>query len=192
MVVSAAVEPDTIMVRKSWDDKLTVESSKPGNKQQKMVTSDDGLITVDLSEQESKKVCISKEIALRLAAIGVYLENLFGSARDIEWAVVGEQIYLLQARPITTLYTWTDFELIHELDSEVPSDIDILITANVSEVLPYPLSPLSISLFRPRFNEVCNLASGVFDRNMAGVVTSRTMLNYYNVSYSREQLTIFS
>ncbi|XP_076291164.1 rifampicin phosphotransferase-like isoform X2 [Lasioglossum baleicum] len=180
-VVSAAVEPDTIIVRKSLDDKLTVESSTPGNKQQKMVTSDDGLITVDLTEQESKEVCISKEISLRLAAIGVYLENLFGSARDIEWAVVGEQIYLLQARPITTLYTWTDFELIHELDTEVPSDIDILTTANISEVLPYPLSPLSMSLYTSRFNDVCNLACGVFDRNMITIVTSRCMLNYYNM-----------
>nr|XP_033335148.1 putative phosphoenolpyruvate synthase [Megalopta genalis] len=180
-VVSAAVEPDTIIVHKSWDDKLTMNSTMPGSKQRKMLTNDDGLITIDLSEQERKKVCISGEIALRLTTIGTNLESLFGSARDIEWAVVGEQIYLLQARPITTLYNWTDFELIHELDTVVPSDIDILSFANVGEVMPGPMSPLTISMFVKPFNDAANPSSNIPDANCFNVVSMRCTLNYYNL-----------
>ncbi|XP_078047506.1 rifampicin phosphotransferase-like isoform X2 [Augochlora pura] len=180
-VVSGAVEPDTIIVHKSWDDELTVNSITPGSKRQMMLTNDNGLITVDLCEVESKSVCISEGIALRLAAIGTKLENLFGSARDIEWAVVGKQIYLLQARPITTLYNWTDFELTHELDTSVPSDIDILSFANLGEVFPDPLSPLTISMFVKPFNDAIRTANTISGVNFFNVVSMRGTLNYYNL-----------
>jgi pyruvate,water dikinase len=37
-----------------------------------------------------------------LAAMGVRLEQHFGKPQDIEWAI-GDQLYLLQSRPVTTL-----------------------------------------------------------------------------------------
>ncbi|XP_076758037.1 rifampicin phosphotransferase-like [Xylocopa sonorina] len=145
-VVSAQVEPDTIIVHKSWNNKLSIKGSTVGNKKHKILSGDNGVDTIELDDQEKETVCLSEEMALRLAAIGVNLENLFGNARDIEWAVVNENIYLLQARPITSLYAWTDFELTHELDTGVPSDIDIISFANVGEVLPYPVAPLTLSI----------------------------------------------
>ncbi|KAK1124993.1 hypothetical protein K0M31_006330 [Melipona bicolor] len=189
-VVSATVEPDTIIVHKSWDDKLTVKSSLAGNKQQKILLSDNGVVTIELNEQENKTVCLSEQIALRLAAIGMDLEMLFGSARDIEWAVVNENIYLLQARPITTLYTWTDFELTHELDSGVPSDIDMFTFANVGEVFPYPLSPLAISMTVKILNHLtCNIYQGI-DRIFFHIVGMRTCLNYYNTFLRQPSKTV--
>lgn len=158
-----------------------MKSSLAGNKQQKILSSDNGVVTIELNEQENKTVCLSKQIALRLAAIGIDLEMLFGSARDIEWAVVNENIYLLQARPITTLYTWTDFELTHELDSGVPSDIDMFTFANVGEVVPYPLSPLTISITIKILNLTCIMFQGI-DRIFFHMVGMRVCLNYYNVS----------
>ena len=38
---------------------------------------------------------------LRLRDLAIALERLFGSPQDIEWAAVGEQIWVLQSRPIT-------------------------------------------------------------------------------------------
>ncbi|XP_053982218.1 putative phosphoenolpyruvate synthase isoform X1 [Hylaeus volcanicus] len=180
-VVSATVEPDTIIVNKSWDEKLAVKNSIVGNKKQKMLASGDALVIVNLNDQENKSVCISEETALRLAAIGMNLETLFGSARDIEWAVMDEKIYLLQARPITTLYAWTEFELKHELDTGVPSDIDILTFANIGEVFPNPMCPLSTSTIVKTFNEVTARSNKIEGRVCFNIIALRCSCNYYNV-----------
>jgi pyruvate,water dikinase len=47
-------------------------------------------------------VLTTDELA-RLAALGIGLEERFGGPQDIEWAIAGGEIYLLQARPVTTL-----------------------------------------------------------------------------------------
>jgi pyruvate,water dikinase len=39
----------------------------------------------------------------RLAAVGVALEEHFGGPQDVEWAIEGGNVYLLQSRPVTTL-----------------------------------------------------------------------------------------
>ncbi|OAD52987.1 putative phosphoenolpyruvate synthase [Eufriesea mexicana] len=180
-VVSAVVEPDTIIIHKRWNNKLTIRSLVTGNKRQKILVSDNGVVTVDLDNEENETICLSEEIALRLANIGVNLETLFGSARDIEWAVMNETIYLLQARPITTLYTWSDFELTHELDSGVPSDIDMLTFANVGEIFPYPLSPLSISVIAETFNTSVSTEFHTQDNIFFHIVGMKCTLNYYNL-----------
>jgi pyruvate,water dikinase len=38
-----------------------------------------------------------------LAVLGVALEAHFGSPQDVEWAIAGGSVYLLQSRPVTTL-----------------------------------------------------------------------------------------
>lgn len=38
-----------------------------------------------------------------LAGLGRSLEERFGCPQDIEWAIAGETVYLLQSRPVTTL-----------------------------------------------------------------------------------------
>lgn len=45
-----------------------------------------------------------------------------------------DDIYLLQARPITSLERWTEEELMHELDFPIMSDDELLTFANVGEV----------------------------------------------------------
>lgn len=153
-----------------------------GNKGHKILLGDDGTITSALSEQEIKKLSISDTTTLRLAKIGLRLESLFGSARDVEWAVVSEQIYLLQARPITTINTWTDFELMHELDSGVPCDVDLMTFANVEEVLPYPVTPLSISTVIKVLNLSLSAKFNKFDCNYIHMVGMRCAMNYLDVS----------
>jgi pyruvate, water dikinase len=39
----------------------------------------------------------------RLVALGRTLEDRFGTPQDVEWAIAGDEIYLLQSRPVTTL-----------------------------------------------------------------------------------------
>ena len=38
-----------------------------------------------------------------LAALGRSLEERFGAPQDVEWAIAGGRLFLLQSRPVTTL-----------------------------------------------------------------------------------------
>jgi pyruvate, water dikinase len=46
---------------------------------------------------------LTDEELQRLGDLGRQLEEPHGVAQDIEWAIVGEEIYLLQSRPVTTM-----------------------------------------------------------------------------------------
>ena len=46
---------------------------------------------------------LADEELQRLGDLGRQLEERHGVAQDIEWAMVGEEIYLLQSRPVTTM-----------------------------------------------------------------------------------------
>ena len=67
-------------------------------------------------------------------------------ALDIEFCFteLGE-VRILQARPVTTAFRWTDWELAHELDTAFASDHEISTRGNVGEVLPGALTPLTLS-----------------------------------------------
>ncbi len=45
--------------------------------------------------------CVDEALLLRLAALGRAVERSLGAPQDIEWALAGGRLYLLQARPIT-------------------------------------------------------------------------------------------
>ncbi|MBK8435456.1 MAG: hypothetical protein IPL37_02745 [Austwickia sp.] len=40
----------------------------------------------------------------RLVDLGARIEEVFGSPQDVEWVRVGEELYVVQSRPITSLY----------------------------------------------------------------------------------------
>ncbi|XP_011496926.1 PREDICTED: uncharacterized protein LOC105361447 [Ceratosolen solmsi marchali] len=146
-VVSALVDPDTVIVQRNSRNLLSINTSMIGKKSQKISMKIDvsGTDIMNVSTEETFKLSISLDMALKLAEIAVTLDQLYNAPRDIEWALFQDNVYLLQCRPITSLNTWTDFELTHELGSGVPSDSDILTFSNVGEVLPMVLTPLTLS-----------------------------------------------
>ncbi|MCP4152404.1 MAG: hypothetical protein GY757_31995 [bacterium] len=58
--------------------------------------------TCEIEESDEKEEFPSK-IIKEIAAVGMKIENYFKAPQDIEFAVAGGEIYILQARPITTL-----------------------------------------------------------------------------------------
>ena len=56
------------------------------------------------AEQAGETQALSDAQIIALARLGRQVENLFGSPQDIEWAVEDGRLYLLQSRPITSLY----------------------------------------------------------------------------------------
>ncbi|KAG7162152.1 Pyruvate phosphate dikinase, PEP/pyruvate binding domain-containing protein [Homarus americanus] len=130
-VVSAAAEPDTVVVRRSWRDQLSVASRTLGAKKTKCVMKEDGgTEEVEVGEKERTQQCLSDTMALCLGRLA-------------------ETVYLLQARPITALDEWTDYEVTHEQDSAVLCDHELLTRGNTGEVLPGSITPLTLSVLPP-------------------------------------------
>lgn len=60
-----------------------------------------GLEAVPIPEEEQETPCLSVSQLRRLAAIGTSLERGFGRPQDIEFAIQDDEVFVLQARPIT-------------------------------------------------------------------------------------------
>ncbi|NLA39484.1 MAG: phosphoenolpyruvate synthase [Methanomicrobiales archaeon] len=62
-----------------------------------------GVKTVKLSPEERIAPVLSDDEVARLAAFGKIAEDHYGVPQDVEWAIVGSEIFILQSRPITTI-----------------------------------------------------------------------------------------
>ncbi|MGV0601021.1 phosphoenolpyruvate synthase [Mycolicibacterium pulveris] len=102
VVVSGSVEPDTYVVAK---DTLRVLDVRLGHKAFKIVRGPDGRDTkVQLTEEEAAARVLDDAELRRVAELAIAIERHNGCPQDTEWAIEGDQAYLVQARPITTLH----------------------------------------------------------------------------------------
>lgn len=102
VVVSGFVQGDMYLANKADGE----ENEFPfiGSKRVKIVKNSSGSGTkeVAVSAGERGKRSLTGEEVKKLTKIAVALENYFGYDLDIEFAVTGKQIAILQARPVTT------------------------------------------------------------------------------------------
>ena len=110
MVVQGAVNPDEFYVHKPMlrGGKFPVIRRSLGSKSQKMVFAERAqaglsVKTVDVSEAERSRFCLSDEDAIELARFALKIEEHYQRPMDIEWAKDGAdgKIVILQARPET-------------------------------------------------------------------------------------------
>jgi hypothetical protein len=62
---------------------------------------DGGTVDHQLPAEDVERHCLSDAQLAELNALGARCEELYGEGRDIEWAIAGGQLYLLQCRPVT-------------------------------------------------------------------------------------------
>ncbi|KAK7481714.1 hypothetical protein BaRGS_00027087 [Batillaria attramentaria] len=168
-VVSGKCEPDTITVRRNWDGSLRIMDHKAGHKQTKVTMKGDGGVVEEMvSSADSNRCCLTDNVILSLAQLGVQVEKYYGSARDIEWAYTDGKIFLLQARPITTAEQETEEELMHEFDSPLAGGYEWLTTGNISEMLGGAVTPLTASNFQRAVDLA--LQKEVMELNLLGEV----------------------
>lgn len=99
-VVSGEGEVDQFVLQKA-DGKL--RSSTIGRKSHRVVAAKDGVKTEALDERTGSKPCLSPDMLGRLAQLMRKVEQSYQFPQDIEWAVAGGELYLLQARPVTAI-----------------------------------------------------------------------------------------
>ncbi|CAG2105451.1 unnamed protein product, partial [Medioppia subpectinata] len=143
-VVSASSEPDTIKMSTNIESNslskrrhiIAIQSKVIGKKKTLIRLLENGG-TVEEEVIDNYNCCISDEDLLRLVNIGLQIHKHYGNARDIEWGLKGGQIFMLQSRPVTNLdNSYTDYEIMHELDSSHPSEFEIYSRAHWGETFP--------------------------------------------------------
>ncbi|MDP4159988.1 MAG: PEP/pyruvate-binding domain-containing protein [Bacillota bacterium] len=100
------------------------------------------------------------------------IEGIFGRKMDIEWVIADKRLYIVQARPITTLETinYDTYEINQSLDGDA-----LWTSNNVGEAIPGVMSPFAWSLLREMDLE----CQKVPDYYMFGNICGRT---YSNIS----------
>ncbi len=139
-VVSGLVTPDHFVFGKSSG---RVKERRPGRREV-IVRARPGGGTVQVDGSSSVGGLVLPEQALnQLALLGAAIEKHFGSPQDIEWAWAGEELFILQARPITALPE----PLPH------PSRLVQMLAGMFAEMFPIRPYPLDLSTWVPAISE---------------------------------------
>ncbi len=101
-VVSGATNPDHFVVQTATGE---IIERRLGDKQVMIQALDEGGTQKIEAGVSRDLACLSDDQIRALAALGARVEALYETPQDIEWAIdPSDQIFLLQARPITTLF----------------------------------------------------------------------------------------
>ena len=98
-VVSGIVSPDEYICARNGGLKSVVI----GSKETQIVYSERGTKSISVSEDLRKKQVLDEASISRLVSEAMMIEKHYGHPMDIEWAIRGGEIFILQARSITTL-----------------------------------------------------------------------------------------
>ncbi|WP_242212981.1 phosphoenolpyruvate synthase [Bacillus cereus group sp. BfR-BA-01383] len=106
-----------------------------------------GTETKQIAPNEQTVQTLTNQQILQLARIGRQIEAYFGCPQDIEWCLVEGTFYIVQSRPITTLYP------IPEANDQ---ENHVYVSVGHQQMMTDPLKPLGMSLFQltsfgPRF-----------------------------------------
>ena len=140
-VGSGAVTPDTYIL--SQDGK--VKQRTLGTKEIRVVSDAGGTHTEDVPEAEQRRYCLSDSDLAALADLARRVQAHYGSPMDTEWVLSNGELYVVQARPITTLNRMQADPLVPA--DEAPINKEVFGDAEVFEYWPEPTTPLDISFF---------------------------------------------
>ncbi|USK52901.1 phosphoenolpyruvate synthase [Cytobacillus solani] len=121
------VQEDKIVDKMIANKKLAIYGLKEG-----------GTETQQIDHDQQKTQTLTDQQILQLASIGRQIEAYFGSPQDIEWCLVDDIFYIVQSRPITTLYP-------------IPEAIDhenhVYVSVGHQQMMTDPMKPLGLSFY---------------------------------------------
>jgi pyruvate,water dikinase len=140
-VVSGAVNPDHFVVdtvtgevreRRIGDKRVRIRALPGGGTER----------VEDERVEETARACLDDAQLIALVAIGSQVEEHYGEPQDIEWAIDRDgALWLLQARPITTLYP-----VPHRRHPAPGTRLFLCFT--LAQGLTRPITPMGLAAFR--------------------------------------------
>src|SRR5215216_1761697 len=139
-VVSGTVTPDSIVVEKGSGRVLSRETADKGVM---TVYSESGSEERPVPEARRRQPVLDDGAAAELARYGKRIEDHYGTPQDIEWALAGGEVFIVQARTITAL---PEPMADPPTNWSVPDPKGFYVRASIVEQMPDPLSPLFADL----------------------------------------------
>ncbi|PES12001.1 phosphoenolpyruvate synthase [Bacillus cereus] len=121
------VKEDEIVEKVIATKKLAIYGRKEGGTERKKI-----------APNKQKVQTLTEQQMLQLARIGRQIEAYFGCPQDIEWCLVDDTIYIVQSRPITTLYP------IPEVND---GENHVYISVGHQQMMTDAMKPLGLSFF---------------------------------------------
>ncbi|MBU7320218.1 phosphoenolpyruvate synthase [Paenibacillus oleatilyticus] len=97
-----------------------------------------GTETREIDPDQQKTQTLTEEQILQLAHIGRQIEAYFGCPQDIEWCLAHDTFYIVQSRPITTLYP------IPEANDQ---ENHVYVSVGHQQMMTDPMKPLGLSFY---------------------------------------------
>lgn len=131
-LVSGLVSPDCYKVQEGEivdkriaTKKLAIYALKEG-----------GTETKEIDPEQQKTQTLTDQQILQLSHVGKQIEAHFGFPQDIEWCLVDDTFYIVQSRPITTLFP------IPEVNDQ---ENHVYVSVGHQQMMTDPLKPLGLS-----------------------------------------------
>lgn len=97
-----------------------------------------GTETKSIDPGQQKAQVLTDEQILRLDRIGRRIEAFFGQPQDIEWCLAEDTFYIVQSRPITTLYP---------IPKETDQGNHVYVSVGHQQMMTDPIKPLGLSFY---------------------------------------------
>jgi phosphoenolpyruvate synthase/pyruvate phosphate dikinase len=134
-MVSGLVDADTYKVR----DGKVIDEKVSTKKLAIYALRDGGTKVQEIEPERQNGQALTDQQIVRLAHTGRTIEAHFGHPQDIEWCLVGDEFYIVQSRPITTLYP-------------IPEASDhgnhVYVSVGHQQMMTDPMKPLGLSLWQ--------------------------------------------
>jgi pyruvate,water dikinase len=151
-IVSGLVIPDHIVVDKRSGAVLSYSTSK---KAEMIISTENGTRQEPVPRLKQRARVLRAQQVQALVRLGQAIEKVFGRPQDLEWCLEGDRLYIVQARPITTLpdipVAW-----------EAPGEGQWLHGGGTFEMITEPISPLFETFLLPIFyRAVIGMLAGI-------------------------------
>ncbi|MDY7991064.1 phosphoenolpyruvate synthase [Paenibacillus polymyxa] len=121
------VQEEAIVDKRIETKKLAIYGRKEGGTETKQIEPD-----------QQKTQTLTEQQILQLARIGRHIEAHFGCPQDIEWCLANDTFYIVQSRPITTLYP------IPEANDQ---ENHVYVSVGHQQMMTDPIKPLGLSFY---------------------------------------------
>ena len=92
-----------------------------------------------INPEQQKAQTLTNEQIVQLSKIGRKIEAYFGCPQDIEWCLAEGTFYIVQSRPITTLYP---------LPERKDKENHVYLSVGHQQMMTDAMKPLGLSFFR--------------------------------------------
>jgi pyruvate,water dikinase len=124
---------------------------------------DGGTREQEIEPERQNRQALTDEQILLLERIGRKIEEHFGQPQDVEWCLADDAFYIVQSRPVTTLYP------IPEVNDQ---ENHVYVSVGHQQMMTDPMKPLGISLWQLTAVRPMYKAGGRLFVDVAGLLAS--------------------